>query len=529
MTTASLLNRRLTVAGALASVAWTGSCHAARKPPGCDWPIRAANIPEVAVCLDAEAWGSEPLVRAVLEKEEAGVIELLLAAGADVNGQDIGETTPLRWALWGSEPDTAVIDALLAADPDLDADGALLPAAISSGAALVSKLIAAGADLEGRGACPSLHWCWRETAAHRAGRYPDVLEVLIAAGANVNARDVNGMTPLFWATAAGAELLLAAGADVNTRSTGASDPYVRRHGPSAAWLPFPRGMNQVAVTLPGETPLHWAAAYDGSGVKVELLLAAGADVGARGPQDATPLHWAAEYNDSAAVVEALVTAGADVSAKDQFGGTPLHWATEYNRNPAVMGVLMTAGADVNARDSLGRTPLFGAARQRGAIKLPAAGWDMSAQNNDHETLQRNSALVDSDDPAVVDLLLAAGADVNARDADDATPLHVAARYSGWMPWPTRPMGTAVVDALLAAGARVNARDANGRTPLHFAVEFSHNPAIIEVLLAAGADADAQDERGETPADVCCRSPALENVLRDLLQRRSESRESSACG
>ena len=546
MTSASLLNRRLTGAGVLVAMALASGCVSPNRrsrdegaqsttgeqavseseeqnPPGCDWPIRAANIAEVAACLDAEAWGSGPLARAVLENEEADVIELLLAAGADVNGQGL---TPLWLALWVPELNTAVIDALLAAEPDLDADGALLPAAVSAGPELVSRLIAAGANLEGRGRCTSWHWCWGETAAHQAGRYPDVLEVLIAAGANVNARDGNGLTPLFWTTAAGAELLLAAGADVNARSTGASHPYVQRHGPSAAGAPFPRAMNQVAVTLPGETPLHWAAAYDGSGGKVELLLAAGADVGARGPQDATPLHWAAEYNGSPAVVEALVAAGADVSAKDQFGGTPLHWATEYNRNPAVMEVLMAAGADVNARDSLGKAPLLGAARQRGAIKLPAAGWDMSVRNSDRETLLHNSALADSDDPAVVELLLAAGADVNARDADDETPLHAAAEYSGWMPWPTRPIGTAVVDALLAARASVNARDATGRTPLHFAVEFTHNPAIIEVLLAAGADAGARDEHGETPLDVCCRSAALENVIRDLLQRGSESPEPS---
>ena len=56
---------------------------------------------------------------------------------------------------------------------------------------------------------------------------------------------------------------------------------------------------------------------------------------------------------------------------------------------------------------------------------------------------------------------------------------------------------AVVEALLAAGADVEARDGSGRTALHHAAEWGE-VVVAELLLAAGADHEALDEHGRTP-------------------------------
>ena len=84
-------------------------------------------------------------------------------------------------------------------------------------------------------------------------------------------------------------------------------------------------------------------------------------------------------------------------------------------------------------------------------------------------------------------LLAAGADVMARDAVGNTPLHKAAHY-GY---------AEKIQALLTADADVMARDVSGSTPLHWAA-LHDAPASIQALLAAGADAKAKDKDGETP-------------------------------
>ena len=69
-----------------------------------------------------------------------------------------------------------------------------------------------------------------------------------------------------------------------------------------------------------------------------------------------------------------------------------------------------------------------------------------------------------------------------------TPLHFAA-FLG--------CGVGIVNALLDAGADIEARDLGGETPLRFAVE-SGNPETVKALLNAGADREARNTDGMTP-------------------------------
>ena len=95
-----------------------------------------------------------------------------------------------------------------------------------------------------------------------------------------------------------------------------------------------------------------------------------------------------------------------------------------------------------------------------------------------------------DSPAVLEVLLKAGADVNAKGKGGATPLHSAAAFN---PSP------AVLEVLLKAGADVNAKPKHGGgTPLHSAAAFNPSPAVLELLLKAGADPRAIDGAGKTP-------------------------------
>lgn len=90
-------------------------------------------------------------------------------------------------------------------------------------------------------------------------------------------------------------------------------------------------------------------------------------------------------------------------------------------------------------------------------------------------------------PEVIIALLAAGAEVNAKDYLERAPLlFVAASGS-----------VENINLLLDAGADINAKTANDWTALHGAAKFNTAESVI-VLLEAGADPTAKTEMGETP-------------------------------
>ena len=203
-----------------------------------------------------------------------------------------------------------------------NADGLYDPV-VNSCKEVVELLLAYGAEVNiqnGRGETP-LHMavCVGEDKQTKV-----VVGLLLASNADVNIKDIFGCTPLFGAQEDVAKLLLAYKADVNAR-----DNY-------------------------GRTPLH--ESFDQRVAK--LLLANHADVNARDKFGCTPLHRAGQK----LIAEVLLANKAEVNAKNLHGATPLHEmvrrAHEVNTQfTDTEELLLTAGADVNARDNKGRTPL----------------------------------------------------------------------------------------------------------------------------------------------------------------------------
>jgi len=85
------------------------------------------------------------------------------------------------------------------------------------------------------------------------------------------------------------------------------------------------------------------------------------------------------------------------------------------------------------------------------------------------------------------LLISRGADVNAKDKMEYTPLFYAAEKGQ----------TKSAEVLIMAGGSVNVKDQYGNTPLHYAAVRGHYP-LCELLIAHGADVSAKNLAGGTP-------------------------------
>ena len=192
------------------------------------------------------------------------------------------------------------------------------------------------------------------------------------------------------------------------------------------------------------------AAVTGNRQIVEMLLDAGAEIDHRSVWGGTALFGAISL-DHLELVQLLLAKGADPSLREKSGRTTF----AYVRSAAVAKILIERGADIESTNSYHQTPL-----------MAAAGG--SAQR----------------DVELVELLIAAGANLEYKDKEGTTALILAARK-----------GSATnLRALLTAGAKVDARGKNGTTALHEAVREMELEAI-EILLDAGADPMIEDNAG----------------------------------
>lgn len=164
-------------------------------------------------------------------------------------------------------------------------------------------------------------------------------------------------------------------------------------------------------------------------------------------------------------------------------------------------VIRTAATETSLLDQSFSGTAAGIPRPKVPIEKALATGDIASvkqhiswcRKNGSCDLERNlERAIAADDPSGARVLIAAGADVNARDVgrEGATPLHEAAIQGR----------INVAKVLLAAGADVHARDADGFTPLHSAAAWGH-VELARMLIAAGADANAGDNHRQTPLHI----------------------------
>lgn len=463
------------------------------------------------------------LHRALTAKVSPAVVAMLLGKGANANVKLRGGSTLLHWAVEHADP--AVVAVL-----------------IDNGAAIDAK------NTEER--LTPLH------LAAASDEHIDTATLLLERGANIEARDSRGRTPLHLAIEKSSHaivaLLLDKGADVWARlHRGGSCLHLAAsvHDAALTELLLDKGIDANTQNANGVTPLYFAVMRGGFAVSIlygtyettldksngqmetiELLIERGADINAVNAYGETPLHRAAMFAGEFEAVKLLLGKGADANVQDVRGESVLHCIVEsklydLTQTRYYSGVgetgLYTAvdlfvnhGADVRIRAHDGRT----------AADLVAESWIMLSEAllNEHayeieEELSKSLNLLQHgllfsqrfwfSDPSVeqVRAEVAKGVAVTATDNHGMTPLHYAVQQYH---------NRRCIEYLLDSGADIMARDSWwGDTPLHSAMYQFHRSgpdyipdpehwhwkeSTVDLLLAFGADVTAANNNGDTP-------------------------------
>jgi len=338
------------------------------------------------------------------------------------------------------------------------------------------------------------------------------LRSLISKGADINAKDSLGRTPLFYAVEKSDtlmfDLLIAKGADINVKDTAGNTPLhhaarlARNVGQPAAELAR-RGADVNATNNRRQTPLHVALEGEELGplsFVVSVLLRYDVNLNAKDSNGKTALHLAAqravERENWRSILRRILVKGPDVNLKDAKGWTALHYVCNYESDAQdeVKVILEnTKGIELNIVDNNNMTPMHIAA--------------MRGQTDVCETLMNNGAKVDAKDkyghtPAYY--AVRAGnietADALIKNGADISSIQLSA-YRG---------NLSNLKALLTTGASVNEKDETGFTPLHAAAMGGHRE-VVEYIVSQGADVEAEGGPGWTALSYAARGNYKEVV------------------
>jgi ankyrin repeat protein len=396
-----------------------------------------------------------------------------------------------------------------------------------------------------------------------------VLWPVLKQGANVDAKDKYGRTPLLWAAKNGhvtiVSLLLEKRANINFSDGGGGTPLssAAQNGHKAVvQLLLGKGANVNGEFLHGRAPLLWAAEAGHEAI-VKLLLENGAYINARDMYGSSPLGCAAKYGHNAivklllesnanidtqdmsgrtlqlhpqdvdggklkidaqdmfgrtplwfavvhgdmAIVKLLLENGAKIDIQDQEGWTPLSWAAE-NGYETIVKQLLKKTTNVEAQDKDGQTPLLRAAK-KGQIDIVQLLLDKGANTETRDGKYGQTPLwcaALNGHEDVVNLLLKTNVNVDVKDITGGTPL-LQASWKGY---------EVIVKQLLEWGANVNTQDNFGHTPLFRATREGHE-AIVRMLLEKGANVDAEVKFGQTSL-LLAAEKGYEGIVKLLLEK-----------
>lgn len=333
------------------------------------------------------------------------VAELLLKNGLDVNAQDKDENTALHYLEYKGSVRILCLFLNYKANINIKNNLGEIPlfkAICGGNAETVQLLLDCNSDLHIANIVGS-------TPLHKAARcnhgnsHSLVADILLRNGADVNAQEKDGNTPLHWLVKRGnveiVQLCLNFKADVHVKNS------------------------------EGEIPLFNALRSNVEVVK--LLLNHGSDVNSFNEKGATPLHNVVHLNSNKyffKVAEILLEKGSLVNAQDIQGNTPLHNMVN-KADVKIVQLLLNFEAGVHIKNNRGEIPLFSAVKGKNVEVVQLLinhGSDVKSVNNNQLT-SLHLAAKNQSDSKIIKCLLKNGADVDAINLEGQTPLLFALR------------------------------------------------------------------------------------------------------
>ncbi len=314
----------------------------------------------------------------------------------------------------------------------------------------------------------------------------NVMRMLTLNGADINARNKEGVTPLAIAIqqkdVAMTRLFTLYGANIHTKDTHGDSPLsLALASDDEIFESTVTKTNSNTQDSEGNTPLHIAIIKNAPLAKIQYIISLTDDVNIRNRDGNSALFLAVEKNWKE-VGELLIAKDADIfstnidnnsplrvalkgngdiqnwlltsktlHSTDGSGNTVLHYAAEWQFGQAITS-LTTKGADINAKNANGETPLFSAAK--------------------------------TNNPKILQTVIDCGGSFREREHLGNTPLHIAVRWDA----------EKSAEMLIKLGININAQNSNGRSPLAEATAAGKYK-VARYLLANGADANSCDTNG----------------------------------
>ncbi|MGE5205030.1 MAG: ankyrin repeat domain-containing protein [Chlamydiota bacterium] len=229
----------------------------------------------------------------------------------------------------------------------------------------------------------------------------------------------------------------------------------------------------------------------------------------KSPEAADTLARIVSYG-SAEAVRDLIAAGVPTNGHDSANSSPLEIAA-FRGDLQMLNAILPAGPGTDPAVLSSALSRAAAAGKLEAVRLllhSGANADAHLFSSKPPALEPPVvAAAASGVPAIVQTILKYRPDISARGFEDRTAL-IAAVYS-WKSDEGEPVNRLeVVRLLLAAGAEVDARDDKGNTAL---IKNAWNPDIALLLIQHGADVNASNNEGWTPL-YNASTPELARVL-----------------